>query len=169
MNILKEIIQDYWRYFITFLRRFEAVYHYAKIGFRDKDWDYYFLQKLLKIKLERMKAHFLASDIAEGDKETAEQISKALRHLELWMNTEEWETEEYIKLKVRFGIVQKFVPVEINGNKYSRMKTESTTGQSIATFTEKVKELNQVAQRRSLENKNEFFHVLRSNIERWWN
>ena len=115
-----------------------------------------------------MEKHFRLHGVADNAQTTAHEIRKAIQMIDWLMSYEEMTGEIHEELRKNFAVKTIWEEVLISGKKFHRMRTVSENGSDIEEFKNKLMSNHQKAEKMYEDKKNELFHYLKDNIEKWW-
>ena len=75
---------------------------FARLGWKDRDFDYAYLLELMRWKLDKMSLYFKDANIVEGSLETSIEIRKAVEALDRY-NAADYYPDEYAAIDTKWG------------------------------------------------------------------
>lgn len=142
-------------------------FKYFRVGLKQEDWDYAYLQELMKFKLEQMYDSFNYNTV-DGNINVSAEIAVALEHLNRWMDSEHLRSQIHESLNLKYGIQRELKEVDVRGSKYFRPVMKSTNGMSIESYKAELRVAAEQEAEAVLNARNEFFRILRTRMEYWW-
>ena len=156
-------LHNFTWYLMRLPKRIKRGITYFRIGMKQEDWDYSYLLDLLDFKLERMyecmKDGHVDIDYSG--------IKTALTFLREW-GSDSGEMTEWQQLNLKYGIERSVKEVKIKGHTFYKPEIKSTTGLNMDDYNKEFLELTEKWRKKRVHAKNEFFRVLRTRIEYWW-
>jgi len=143
---------------------------YSIVLWNDFDYDYMFIMKILKYKIERTRKCLDKNKLFVGYEEAVEKMRKAEQLLQQYINHEFVEDlykahkEKWGKRKIKFEPI-----IDKEGSSYITFYTEKAiTPEQIKQEREEYHNILREEEKRKNEVKDELFNLIRDNIESWW-
>lgn len=129
------------------IRRITRAIKWAKIGYRDYDFDYYHLLNVISNKLSMMEKYYSTSNIAESDTLVASQIRRANNLLKRIMDFEHtgFDGMTYINTRNKSRFTNPEIESFMNGTTYYHHMLYQEKAMNI------------------------FCNILSKNVFSWWN